>query len=347
MRDILRALERWVADGVPVVLGSVVERVGSAPRDPGAALAVCATGELAGSVTGGCVDPAVIREAKDVLAGGAGRLLTYGLTDEETLGVGLSCGGTIAVAVYALDPELVPPLVDAVAADRPVAVTVSLDEARFGEQRLVFGGDDAARWGLAASARTLLELGESAVVETDDGELVFVEAFAPRPDLYVFGGGDHAAALARLGRFLGYRVTVCDARAMFVTRERFPDADELVAEWPDRFLRGAPVDARTAICLLTHDQKFDVPALHEALATPAGYIGAIGSEKSAREREERLRAEGVGDAELARIHAPIGLALGARSPEEVAIAIGAQLVESSALARAKRTAAVARATVLS
>ena len=148
--------------------------------------------------------------------------------------------------------------------------------------------------------------------------------------MYVFGAIDHAAALARVGKLLGYRVTVCDARAAFVTPERFPEADELVVDWPDRFLREAPVDAGTVICVLTHDEKFDVPALIAALETPAVYIGAMGSKVTTADREERLRAEGVDDAGLGRIHAPIGLAIGARSPEEVAVAIGAEIVEATA-----------------
>ena len=177
---------------------------------------------------------------------------------------------------------------------------------------------------------------ESSLADVD-GETVFVHAFNPRPALYVFGAIDHAAALTRVGKLLGYRVTVCDARAAFVTRERFPEADERVVEWPDRFLRRAPVDERTAICVLTHDEKFDVPALIAALETPAVYIGAMGSKVTMSDREKRLRAEGVDDAGLARIRAPIGLAIGARSPEEVAVAIGAEIVEATALARRRAT----------
>jgi xanthine dehydrogenase accessory factor len=169
----------------------------------------------------------------------------------------------------------------------------------------------------------------------------------PRPAMYVFGAIDHAAALARVGKLLGYRVTVCDARAAFVTRERFPDADELVVEWPDRFLRSAPVDAVSVICVLTHDEKFDVPALIAALETPAVYIGAMGSKVTTADREERLRAEGVDDAGLGRIHAPIGLAIGARSPEEVAVAIGAEIVEATALARRRAAADTGAVSLLS
>jgi xanthine dehydrogenase accessory factor len=346
MRDILPILERWTGEGQTVALGSVIERIGSAPRDPGAALAVSSSGEVAGSVTGGCVEPAVIREATEVLNGSRGRICRYGLTDDDGFDVGLSCGGTIAVAVYALDPGLLQPLGDAVASDAPVALTVRLADQRFGELRLVDGTAPANGDAVEMAARALLEIGESGVVEAD-GELVFVESYAPRPDLYLFGASDHVAALVTMGKFLGYRVTVCDPRTTFMTRERFPDADELVIEWPDRFLESAPIDARTAICMLTHDLKFDVPALKRALTTSAGYIGAIGSEKTRTERDTRLRDEGVGDADLARLHAPIGIQIGARTPEEVAVTIAAQLIESTVIARAKRVTSVAHATVLS
>src|SRR5437868_7890921 len=347
MRDILPILERWTGEGQAVAVGSVIERIGSAPRDPGAALAVSSAGEVAGSVTGGCVEPAVIREATEVLNGSRGRICRYGLTDDDGFDVGLSCGGTIAVAVYPLDPALVAPLGTAVADDAPVAVRVRLADERFGEQRLSFGEGAPAGDPVETAARSLLEIGESGVIETAEGELVFVESYAPRPDLYVFGASDHVAALVTVAKHLGYRVTVCDPRTTFVTRERFPDADELAVEWPDRFLEHAPVDARTAICMMAHDLKFDVPALKRALSTNAGYIGAIGSEKTRTERDARLRDEGVGDADLARLHAPIGIQIGARTPEEVAVTIAAQLIESNVIARAKRVISVAHATVLS
>jgi xanthine dehydrogenase accessory factor len=346
MRDIISILERWVSDGAPVAVGSVIERIGSAPRDPGATLAVSGAGEVAGSVTGGCVEPAVIREAKEVLAGSRGHICRYGLSDDEGFDVGLTCGGSIAVAVYALDPALVSPIAEAVATDTSVAMTVRLGDENYGEQRLVHG-DAPSSSDVETAARSLLELGESGIVETAEGELVFVESYAPRPDMFVFGASDHVTALVTMGKFLGYRVTVCDARAAFVTEERFPDADRLVIEWPDRFLETATIDPRTAICMMTHDMKFDVPALKKALATNAGYIGAIGSEKTRTDREQRLRDEGVGEADLARLHAPIGVQVGARTPEEVAVTIATQIIESNVVARAKRTASLVRPTVLS
>ena len=347
MRDILPHLVRWTDEGQAVAVGSVIERIGSAPRDPGAALAVSAGGEVAGSVTGGCVEPAVIREATEVLNGSPGRICRYGLTDDDGFDVGLSCGGTIAVAVYPLDSALLAPLGEAVENDVPVALTVRLAEQGFGEQRLVSGEGAPSGDPIETAARSLLEIGESGVIETAAGELVFVESYGPRPDLYLFGASDHVAALVKLGKLLGYRVTVCDPRTTFMTRDRFPDADELAIEWPDRFLENAPIDARTAICMLTHDLKFDVPALKRALQTNAGYIGAIGSEKTRTERDARLRDEGVGEADLARLHAPIGIQIGARTPEEVAVTIAAQLIEANVIARAKRVTSVAHATVLS
>jgi xanthine dehydrogenase accessory factor len=346
LKDIIDILDRWTAEGVDVALGTVVERVGSAPRDPGAALAVSSRREVAGGVTGGCVEPAVIREANEVLSGARGRLVYYGLDDEDGFDVGLTCGGRIAVAVYKLDPELVTPLAEAMRSDTPVALTVRLDEDRFGEQA-IFSPDSPANGALSLAARSLLEVGESAIVETSAGEPVFVESYAPRPNLYLFGASDHVAALVPIAKQLGYRVTVCDPRRVFLTRERFPLADELVDEWPDKFLARAPIDARTAICLMTHDLKFDVPALTQAFGSSAGFIGAIGSAKTRADRNARLRAEGIGDADLARLHAPIGIHIGARTPDEVAVSIAAQLIEANVAARATRIASVARATVLS
>ncbi len=330
MKDVLDTLAGWAAAGERVALGVLVERRGSAPRDPGAVLALSAGGAIAGSVTGGCVEPALLREATDVLAGGPARIVTYGIADEDAFDVGLACGGTVALVVAELDHAVVAPLARAFEADEPVAFAIQLTGIDLGRQVVLEPGD--TKTALAVAIAPLLAAGESGLVE-HDGEVSFVHAFAPRPALLVLGAIDHAAALCRVGGLLGYRVTVCDARAAFVTPERFPHADELVVDWPDRFLRAADVDERAAICVLTHDVKFDVPALIAALETPARYIGAMGSRTTSEEREERLRAEGVGDADLARIHAPIGLAIGARSPEEVAVAIGAQIVEASTAAR--------------
>ena len=213
-----------------------------------------------------------------------------------------------------VERDLVDELAAAVRAERPVALAMEISGGEIGTQRLV-----------------ALNGHFEAAIEDD----TFFLPFAPRPEMYVFGAVDHAAAIGRMGKFLGYRVTICDARARFATPERFPDVDEVVVRWPDEFLRGAPVDERTAICVLTHDHKFDVPLLKVALETPAGYIGAMGAKRTTEARNERLRAEGVTEEELARIHAPIGLRIGSRTPEEVAVAVAAEIVAT------RRKAAVA------
>ncbi len=329
MRDVLPALERWASDGFRIAVATVVATERSAPRDPGAVLAVSERGEVAGSVTGGCVEPAVYEEAMAVLRGEPPRLLTYGIADEAAFEVGLSCGGTVQIFVGPFDPELLAPLRAALDAERPVALlsTVRGDEPGHLQLASAREADERVAEALAHGESRLVEVG---------GELVFVSSFAPRPRMYVFGAVDHAGAVATIGRFLGYRVTVCDARARFATRERFPDVDELVVAWPDEFLREAPVDARTAIVVLTHDHKFDVPLLAAALRTDAAYIGAMGSRLTTEARAERLRAEGVSEDELRRLRAPIGLPIGARSPEEVAVAIGAELIEATHRRRAGR-----------
>ncbi len=338
MREILETLARWKASGTKVATATVVSTERSAPRDPGAMLAVSESGDVAGSVTGGCVEPAVFEEAREVLAGGGARLRTYGIADEEAFEVGLPCGGTVHIFVDAMDPATIDPLAKAIEEERPVARVVPVSGPNAGAERLVFADDDVSDE-IGRTAQGLLAAGETSLVQVGDDE-VFVDSFAPRPNMYVFGAVDHAAAVAEIGRFLGYRVTVCDARAKFVTPERFPEADELVVEWPDRFLERSPVDERTAICVLTHDHKFDIPALKAALATNAGYIGAMGSRRTTEQRVELLRAEGVSDDELTRIHAPIGLRIGARTPQEVAVSVAAQLIEVQRAPKESRAQAV-------
>ena len=305
MRDVLDTLERWTSDGLRVAAATLVETERSAPRQPGAVLAVSERGDIVGSLTGGCVEPALYEEARAVLAGEPPRLRTYGIEDEDAFEAGLPCGGTVHVFIAPAERELIARVAAAVRAEEPIALALTVSGPDIGAQRLV-----------PPDGRAEPKL---------EGDTFFLP-LAPRPRMYVFGAVDHAAAVARVGGFLGYHVTVCDARARFLTRERFPDADELIVAWPDEFLRSVPVDERTAICVLTHDHKFDVPLLQAALATRAGYIGALGAKRTNAERAERLRAEGVNDDALARIHAPIGLDIGARTPEEVAIAVAAEIV---------------------
>jgi xanthine dehydrogenase accessory factor len=305
VKDVLDTLERWAGDGLRFATATVVKTERSAPREPGAMLAVSERGEVAGSVTGGCVEPAVYEEARAVLAGGPPRLVSYGIADEDAFEVGLPGGGTVHIFLAAGEPDLVRELASHLREEQPVALAMEISGPEIGKQELV---------ALDGHFETGIE-----------GDTFFLP-FAPRPEMYVFGAVDHAAAVARVGKFLGYRVTICDARARFATPERFPEADEVVVEWPDEFLRRLPVDERTAICVLTHDHKFDVPLLKVALETPAGYIGAMGARRTTESRNERLRAEGVTDEQLARIHAPIGLRIGSRTPEEVAVAVAAEIV---------------------
>ncbi len=301
MRDILETLAAWDSEGLRSAWAIVVKTERSTPREPGSALAVNERGDVVGSVTGGCVEPAVYEEARAVLAGEPARLVEYGIADETAFEVGLPCGGTVHVLVGPVDSGVVAELAAAVSDELPV----ELELRATGEAHVHPAGE-----------RVEPEL---------DGEIFHLPLLS-RPRMYVFGAIDHAAALATAGRLLGYRVTVSDARARFVTPERIPDADELVVGWPDEVLRDALVDERTAICVLTHDHKLDIPALRAALASPAGYIGAMGSKRTTEARAELLREEGVSDDALARIRAPIGLDIGSRTPAEVAVAIAAELV---------------------
>jgi xanthine dehydrogenase accessory factor len=305
MRDVLATVERWLDEGLRVAAATVVKTERSAPREVGATLAVSERGEVAGSVTGGCVEPAVYEEAQAVLRGEGPRLVTYGIADEEAFEVGLPCGGTVHIYVDEVERDVVAEIGQAVKGDKPVALETWVSGESVGRKRVV---------PLDGRAEPALE-----------GD-VFTLPFAPRPNMYVFGGIDHAAALARVGRFLGYRVTVCDPRSKFATPERFPDVDEVVVEWPDRFLERAPIDERTAICVLTHDHRLDVPALKATLASPAGYVGAMGSRRTNEERARLLAEEGVPEEALARLHAPIGIDIGSRTPEEVAVAVAAEIV---------------------
>ena len=325
MRDVLDTLERWVGEGRRVATATVVGTEKSAPRDPGAVLAVSDEGEVAGSVTGGCVEPAVYEEAQAILAGGEPRLLTYGIADEEAFDVGLPCGGKVYIFVDMLDPNVLEGIQAAVRTESPVALAVPISGPQIGAEALVTP-DSPADGEAAADVKGFLGRGENGIIAGPEGD-VFVSSFAPRPRMYVFGAIDFASSVARVGKFLGYHVTVCDARAKFVTPERFPDVDELVVEWPDELLSRSHIDERTAICVLTHEEKFDVPILKVALESTAGYIGAMGARRTTEKRAARLREEGISDEQLARIHAPIGLKIGARTPEEVAVTIAAQIIE--------------------
>lgn len=350
MREVLEDLLAVYRSGEPVAMATVVRTWKSAPRPAGAAMLVTSGHEAVGSVSGGCVEGALFDVGLEVLADGRPRFLKYGVSDDEAFGVGLTCGGIIEVFAERVDrgswPEL-EGVVSSIGAQEPVAVATIVHapddvaerigrhliirptgtEGSLGTARL----DDTVRedaLGLLAAGTTgFLHYGSEGE-RLGEGLDVFVASYAPPAQMFVFGAIDFSAALVRVGKVLGYRVTVCDARPVFATAKRFPEADEVVVDWPHRWLEKQQVDERTVIAVLTHDPKFDVPALKVALASKAGYVGAMGSRRTHENRLERLREVGVSEEELKRLHSPIGLDLGARTPEETAISIAAEIVQS-------------------
>ncbi|MGH3319121.1 MAG: XdhC family protein [Streptosporangiaceae bacterium] len=345
MRDVLDPVLKWYSSGERFGLATVVGTFRSAPRGPGAAMAVSGGGEVVGSVSGGCVEGAVYEVAQQAIQTGEPTLEKYGISDNDAFAVGLTCGGIIHVFVEPVDREGFPELADVAASiDRkePVAVATVIDGSGPVGARLVAWPDrTSGSLGAEGLDAAVIDDARGMLVQGVTGQrhygphgerrmedlMVFVDAFAPPPRMLVFGAIDFAAAVARVGKFLGYHVTVCDARGVFATPKRFPEADEVVVEWPHRFLQGTDVDERTAICVLTHDPKFDVPLLEVALRTKAGYIGAMGNRRTHDERVAELREQGVSDESMARLRAPIGLDLGARTPEETAVAIAAELIQ--------------------
>ena len=355
MRDVLGDLMRWWEAGETIGMGTVVATFRSAPRPAGASMLVGPDGEAVGSVSGGCVEGAVYELAETVVASGEPVLERYGVSDDDAFAVGLTCGGILDVYVEKVDRSTFPELGDIAAdieASRPVAVATVIahpDPARIG-RRIVVRPEDAevprsgslgserADDAVADDVRGLLASGHNATLtygpdgeRRGEGMRVFVWAFAPPPRMIVFGAIDFAAAVARIGSFLGYQVTVCDARPVFATASRFPSADEVVVDWPHRYLSGEAdagrLDGRTVLCVLTHDPKFDVPLLEVALRLPeVAYIGAMGSRRTHEDRLKRLQEAGLTATEIDRLSSPIGLDLGARTPEETAVSIAAEIV---------------------
>lgn len=351
MKDVLGPLLADWRAGHTAGLATVVRTFHSAPKPPGAAMLVTSSGEAVGSVSGGCVEGAVYELAAAAAADGVPVLVRYGVSDDEAFEVGLTCGGIIDVFVEPVSAESFAGL-DGVAGDidagRPVAVATVIehpDPAWLGRRLVVHPdgsegdlGSERANRAVVEDARGLLAAGRTeTLVYGPDGERlgqgmsVFVAGFAPPPRMLIFGAIDFASALTRLGEFLGYRVTVCDARAVFATAKRFPGADEVVVAWPHRYLADQVehglLDERTVICVLTHDPKFDVPLLQTALRGPTvAYVGAMGSRRTHDDRVRRLREAGLSEAELSPLHSPIGLDLGARTPEETAVSIAAEII---------------------
>ncbi len=351
MREVLDELMQWWRAGIEVGMGTVVATWHSAPRPPGASMLVGPDGEAVGSVSGGCVEGAVYELGQTVRETGTPLMQRYGISDEDAFAVGLTCGGILDVFVEKISPDTFPELgqvADDIEAGRPVAVATVIEhpeESRVGRRMIIHPDDTSGHVGsrraddaVTDDVRGLLAAGHSETLtygpdgqRRGEGMRVFASVHAPAPRMLVFGAIDFAAACARVGTFLGYRVTVCDARPVFATATRFPDADEVVVEWPHRYLaaqvEAGDIDDRTVICVLTHDPKFDVPLLKVALRLPqVAYIGAMGSRRTHDDRLARLRDEGVTDAEIERLASPIGLDLGARTPEETAVSIAAEII---------------------
>ena len=323
MRGITADIERWRSRGEQIAIATVVATRRSAPRPIGSKLGVSEGGELAGSVSGGCVENEVYGAAREVLAGGPSRLLTYGISDDLALEVGLPCGGEIDVFVDAPDEAVLERILQAAeGGERAVHFTV-VDGPEAGSELLVLEDGETAGSGpgeLATHAEALIRGKRSQILELE-GRTVFADVVGPPPRVLIFGAVDTAESLCRACNMIGWHSIVADARGKFATAERIPSAGELIVGWPEEVLERVRPDHDTAVVVLTHEEKFDVPALLGALATEAFYVGAMGSRRAQERRRERLLEAGVDEAVLERIFGPSGLDLGAQSPAETALSI--------------------------
>jgi xanthine dehydrogenase accessory factor len=302
MREVLEELNQWTREGEDIAIATVVETWGSSPRPLGSKMLVTRSGKMAGSVSNGCIEGAVFEEAQKVLKSGEPRVAAFGVSDDVAFGVGLACGGHIEVFIQPLNE-----------AHRELIAMLNRNEAATLRTNLASGATEASKGTPAGS-----ELARR------DGNL-FTEPFRRPAHLVIIGAIHIAIPLHRLAKLMGYRVTVIDARAKFATRERFPEADEIVVAWPDEAMAKIHVDASAYVVILTHDPKFDLPALRSVLRGDAGYIGAIGSRKTNEKRFAALRKEGFSEEELAQVHGPIGLDLGSRGADETALGILAEI----------------------
>ena len=322
MRDILEDLRRWLATDQSIALATVVHAQGSSPRPLGSRLAVTASGHMVGSVSGGCVEGDVFRVAQDVLISGEPIGLQYGAVDEGGWEVGLACGGVIGVFVEPFQ-EIHRCLVKALEGDETVAFATRLDG-----QGHTLAWPDGRVHGDPALKSELMELlpGPAAELRRSSQGDVFLELFTQPPTLTVVGAVHIAVPLVALARILGFHVRLVDARRAFATRDRFPEVDELIVAWPEDALTSRYLRPCDAVVVLTHDPKFDIPALKLALESPVGYIGLLGSRSTQAKRRDTLKERGFTSKELDRIHGPVGLDLGGRRPAEIALSILAQIV---------------------
>jgi xanthine dehydrogenase accessory factor len=346
----------WIRDGRRVVAALLVGVEGSAPLDPGSSMLIAEDGAIEGSITGGCVEGAVVDEAKAVFAGGKARTASYGISDELAGTVGLTCGGTVHIFIHELAggaAEVERAARDAIGEGRPVAIATLLDGEHAGAKLAIVDGEAIGTLegpqlldhSVARDAAGMLSRGVTGIRRYGEegavlgAELaVHVHSFAPPPQMLVFGAIDFSAALARIAKELGYAVTVCDPREPFIRTPRFEEAAEVLVAWPEDAFEQLTLGSRDAVLVFTHDPKFDEPALRCALASGAGYVGALGSRKTTADRNRRLLESGVSEQALARVHAPCGLDIGGSTPEEVAISVLAEIIA----ARSERSGAPLR-----
>ncbi len=360
MKDILFDLDHWLAGRESVALATVVQTWGSSPRGVGAKMAITPGGKIAGSVSGGCVEGAVYETGVSVLKTGRPELLHFGVADETAWSVGLACGGQIDIFVQPLEEALYAALRKALLAGRPFtaatiirgqenllghAVLVSGDRPFFStipaslEQPVIAAAQKAS--GESRSQRVIFEKGQAELTEPLPGPFeVFVEVVEPNPVLIVIGAVHSAIALTRIARVMGFRTVVIDPRQAFGSSERFPEVDQLIQKWPDEAFQQVAINEKTAIAILTHDPKIDDPALMIVLRSPAFYIGALGSATTQAKRRARLLEAGISKHQLARLHGPIGLKIGSSTPEEIGLAVMAEIIAVKNRAAEKDTANV-------
>jgi xanthine dehydrogenase accessory factor len=333
----LPEIERWRQAGNPIAVATIVQVYGSALRPLGSKMACTSAGDIAGSVSGGCIEGAVYEEAQKVIKRGRPKLLEYGVADESAWEIGLACGGTIQVWVESLAPEIYATLKQCLETGQLVALATII--AGPGIENKLFIWPDGMTQGELGSAdltEQVVRYAADRLASHDPGRAtfdsagepvdVFVEVFPPLPRLIIVGAVHIAIPLVTFSKTLGFRTIVVDARSAFATRERFPHADELIVEWPSTAMEKLGLDEATYVVIVTHDDKLDVPALQAALAGPARYIGILGSTTTYAKRVQALRQSGITDEQLMRIHAPVGLDVGAVGPDEIAFSIMAEVV---------------------
>ncbi|MEV4950855.1 XdhC/CoxI family protein [Paenarthrobacter nitroguajacolicus] len=353
MLGVLEQLAAWHAAGTDCAIATIVTSTGSIPRPVGTAMAISGQGTVVGSISGGCVESELVHLAAEVMDTRIPTIRHFAVSDDDAGVIGLMCGGSMEVLVQAAGPAELPGLglISTVAANDPVAIATIISEGpHLGRSMIVTDSSWTGTLGNAdldtsavTQTRRHLGTGNPATVSmgvtgdcAENDLTLLLSSTASQPQMLVFGAIDFAHALVRSAKLLGYSVTLCDARPVFATKERFPDADEVVVMWPHAYLEAATITSSTAICVLTHDPKFDVPALEIALRSEAGYVGAMGSRRTHHDRLERLRAAGVTEAQLGRLSSPIGLDLGAATPAETAVSILAEIISLSRNATGKR-----------